>query len=270
VKKESPIMNSRKKTVFSLFLVAGFATATCFGQSAPAKKNPAGKIALVSFVNACSTNMQEHWKASIDIYFKGNILSQDLRMGEASLLQSVENDGEGFVEIRRHATEQVLKRVPASLTPGTFNTVLVTGRIDSGASAVEALVLRDYPLQESQIRPDRARLVIVSGIMNYPTNVIIAEQVFKNLKPGVATEVFMPPGEHEIKMYFKDNKLGPGDHNTLSGILAEAGRSYNVVFFDSPRKPGRPRVMVTDITQLRQDFVEASKNEDKESEESGN
>jgi hypothetical protein len=67
------------------------------------------------------------------------------------------------------------------------------------------------------------------------------------------------PGEKEIRMFFSDKKLGPGEFNTSSGLLAEPGRSYNVFFFDSPRKPGRPRVSVTDVTQLRQDFIEAAK-----------
>lgn len=227
-------------------------------------KSAAEKEAIVSFFNACSTDMSEHWKASVDVYFKGEPLCQDLRMGESSLLRTVLNDGQGSLEIRKSGTDQVLTQVSAAFMPKTFNTVLLTGLIGSGSSSVKALVLRDYPLEKNQIPADRARLVIASGISNYPTNVSIGGQILKNLKPGAATEMFMPPGEHEIKMFFIDKKLGPGFHNTSSGLLAESGKSYNVFFFDSPRLPGRPRVTITNLTQSRQDFIDAANAPDEE------
>ncbi len=225
------------------------------------------KVALASFVNACSTDLAERWQASVDVYFRGMPLCQDLRIGESSLLREVESDGEGSLEIRRSGTERVLARIPASIRPKTFNTVVVTGSIGSAASAVEAVLLRDFPLTESQRSKDRARLVILSGIRDYPTKVTIGGQEFANLQPGAVREVFVEPGEKEIKMFFTDKKLGPGEFNTSSGLLAEPGHSYNVVFFDSPRTPGRPRVAVTDVTQLRRDFIDAAKAAEEEQRE---
>lgn len=195
------------------------------------------------------------------LYFRGITLCRDLRIGESSLLREVESGGEGSLEIRRSGTDRVLARTLASIRSGTFNTVVVTGRIGSAASAVEATVLRDFPLSESQQSKDRARLVILSGIRDYPAKVAIGGQESANLQPGVVSEVFVQPGEKEIKMFFADKKLGPGEFNTSSGLLAEPGRSYNVFFFDSPRTPGRPRVSVTDVTQLRRDFIDALKAE---------
>jgi len=241
-------------------VVAGVVLAGSSGAAQPESTAPFDpeKVALVSFVNACSTDLAERWRASVDVYFRGIPLCRDLRIGEYSLLREVENDGEGSLEIRRSGTDSILARIPASIRPKTFNTVVVTGSIGSAASAVEAVVLRDFPLPESQQSKDRARLVIVSGIRDYPTKVSIGGQEFANLQPGTVSEVFVQPGEKEIKMFFRDTKLGPGEFNTSSGLLAEPGRSYNVFFFDSPRKPGRPRVLVTDVTQLRRDFIDAA------------
>jgi len=237
-------------------LYSGF---SCQAEMETTGKRDPEKFALVSFVNACSTDLPERWQASVDVYFKDIVLCHDLRVGESSLLREVEMDGQGLLEIRKSGTDRVLARVAAAIPPKSFNTVLLTGLIGRTASSVDALVLRDFPLRENQRSQDRARLVIVSGIVDYPTNVSIGGQTFKNIQPGVANEVFIDPGEKEIKMFFTDKKLGPGEFNTLSGLLAEAGRSYNVVFTDSPRMPGRPRVLVTDVTQLRQDFIEAFK-----------
>jgi hypothetical protein len=240
-------------------VVAGVVLAGSPGAAQPESTTPFDpeKVAFVSFVNACSTDLAERWRASVDVYFRGIPLCRDLRIGESSLLRQVENDGEGSLEIRRSGTDSILARIPASIRPKTFNTVVVTGSIGSAASAVEAVVLRDFPLPESQQSKDRARLVIVSGIRDYPTKVSIGGQEFANLQPGAVREVFVQPGEKEIKMFFSDKKLGPGEFNTSSGLLAEPGRSYNVFFFDSPSKPGRPRVSVTDVTQLRKDFIDA-------------
>jgi hypothetical protein len=236
-------------------------------QSEPSAPFDPEKVALVSFVNACSTDLAERWRASVDVYFRGIPLCQDLRLGESSLLREVENDGEGSLEIRRSGTDRVLARIPASIRPKTFNTVVVTGSIGTAASAVEAVVLRDFPLTESQQSKDRARLVILSGIRDYPTKVAIGGQDLAKLQPGVVRELFLQPGEKEIKMFFSDKKLGLGEFNTSSGLLAEPGRSYNVFFFDSPSKPGRPRVSVTDVTQLRQDFIDAAKASEEENTE---
>lgn len=243
-----------------LWSVVGLVLAGSSGAAQPESTAPFDpeKVALVSFVNACSTDLAERWRASVDVYFRGIPLCRDLRIGEYSLLREVENDSEGSLEIRRSGTDSILARIPASIRPKTFNTVVVTGSIGSAASGVEAVVLRDFPLPESQQSKDRARLVIVSGIRDYPTKVSIGGQEFANLQPGTVSEVFVQPGEKEIKMFFRDTKLGPGEFNTSSGLLAEPGRSYNVFFFDSPRKPGRPRVLVTDVTQLRRDFIDAA------------
>jgi hypothetical protein len=242
-----------------LLIAVGLVSAGSPGSAQPESTAPFDheKVALVSFVNACSTDLPERWRASVDVYFRGIALCRDVRIGESSVLREVESDGEGSLEVRRSGTDQVLARIPASIRPGTFNTAVVTGSIGAAASAVEAVVLRDFPLAESQQSKDRARLVILSGIRDYPTKVAIGGREYANLQPGVVSEAFVQPGEKEIKMFFADQKLGPGKFNTSSGLLADAGRSYNVFFFDSPHKPGRPRVSVTDVTQLRQDFIDA-------------
>lgn len=242
-----------------LWIAVGLVSAGSPGAAQPEPAAPFDpkKIALMSIVNACTTNLPERWQASVDVYFRGIALCRDVRVGESSLLREVESNGEGSLEIRRSGTDQVLARIPASIRPGTCNTAVVTGRIGAAASAVEAVVLRDFLLAESQQSNDRARLVILSGIRDYPTKVAIGGHEFANLQPGMASELFVQPGEKEIKMFFADPKLGPGEFNTSSGLLAEPGRSYNVFFFDSPRKPGRPRVLVTDAMQMRDDYLNA-------------
>ena len=218
------------------------------------KKDPE-KTAYVSFVNACSTDFQEAWRASVDIAFKGVVLATDLRVGENSLLRPVEMDGQGALEVRRHGTAEVLELIPASLQPGSFSTVVLSGVIGS-KSDVQALVLRDYPLGESQSRPGFARFVLLTAITGYPTRSSIGGQGVGNLRPGSAQEVFFEPGEKEIKMFFKDKKFGDRELHTLSGAVAVAGGNVNVIFFDSPRMPGRPNVLVIDTDLQRKELLE--------------
>lgn len=230
---------------------------SCAARSEQALELDPKRVALVSFVNACSSDLEEHWQASVDVFFRGVPLCRDLRIGESSLLREVVSDEKGFVEIKRSGTDQVLARVSTSIRPETFLTVVITGRISSDSSSVDAMVLLDHPLPENQQSIDSARLVILSGILDYPTEVTIGGQKFANLQPGIVHEVFVQPGDKEIKMFFKDKRIGPSVFNTSSGLLAEQGSSYYVIFVDSPRSPGRPQVLVTDATRMRNDYLNA-------------
>jgi len=226
------------------------------------------KIAVVSFVNACSTTLSEAWRASVDVWLKDEPLCQDLRIGESSLLREIEVDGQALIEVRKHGTDKVLARVSAALRAGSFSSLILTGVIEDKQSAVEAVTVRDFPLTDTQRRPGLARLVLVTGIQNYPTNVEIGGESFKDVRPATPKEVFMSPGEKEIKMAFRDQKLGADEFHTTSGLLALPGNSYNLIFMDSPRLPGRPRVLVLPITEQRNEFLAAAEaaKEDSQSE----
>lgn len=255
-----------KNCVYGLVIFTAFPAIAQEGD-ASSESDPK-KLALVSFVNACSTDLEERWRASIDVFFKGVPLCQDVRIGESSLLQEVEMDGQGLIEIRKHGSAKVLASVPANLRAKTFNTVILTGEVGESSSLVKPVFLRDFPLNEKQQRPSFARLVVVSGITRYPAKVTIGGEVFAGLAAGVAREVFVRPGEKEIKMFFSNAKLGAGEFNTKSGLLAEAGSTYNVIFMDSPRMPGRPRVLVLDVSMQRKEFLEALKAAKEEQEQS--
>ncbi len=245
----------------SLALACLVAFVTCLlvvrAQQGPVsqRNNDPEKAAYVSFVNACTTDLKERWRASVDIAFKGAVLATDLRVGENSLLRPVETDGQGTLEVRRHGSSEVLERIPASLQPGSFSTVVLSGVIGS-KSDVQALVLRDYPLAENQSRPGLARFVLLTTITGYPTRSSIGGHGVGNLRPGSAQEVFVEPGEKEIQMFFKDKKFGDRELHTVSGAVAVAGGNVNVIFFDSPRMPGRPNVLVIDTDLQRKELLE--------------
>lgn len=220
------------------------------------QEKDAKKTAYVSFINACTTDLQERWRASVDVNFNGATLATDLRVGENSLLRPVEMDGQGILEVRRHGTAEVLEKIPANLQAGTFSTLVLSGLIGS-RSDVQALVLRDYPLAENQRRLGFARFVLLTTIAGYPTKASIGGQGISNLRAGSAQEVFFAPGEKEIKMFFKDKKFGDRELNTVSGAVAAAGGNVNVIFFDSPRTPGRPNVLVIDTDLQRKELLES-------------
>ena len=58
-------------------------------------------------------------------------------------------------------------------------------------------------------------------------------------------------------MFFKDKKFGDRELNTVSGAVAAAGGNVNVIFFDSPRMPGRPNVLVIDTDLQRKEMLES-------------
>ncbi|MBU3664497.1 MAG: hypothetical protein FGM15_01275 [Chthoniobacterales bacterium] len=128
-------------------------------------------------------------------------------------------------------------------------------------SDVRALVLRDYPLLENQKRRGMARLLLVSTIGGYQTKVTIGGESIGNLQPGLPRELFITPGEKEIKMFFQDKKFGDRDLHTLSGLAAKPGENCNVIFFDSPQTPGRPNVLAINADQQRNELLESLKPE---------
>ncbi len=58
-------------------------------------------------------------------------------------------------------------------------------------------------------------------------------------------------------MFFKDKKLGDRELHTVSGAVVTAGGNINVIFFDFPRMPGRPNVLVIDTDLQRKELLES-------------
>lgn len=249
-------LEAAKRMFWLMMLFASVSLAHALAPAAASHKTHAKKTAYVSFVNACTTDLQEAWRASADIIFKGAHLATDLRIGENSLLRPVESGGQGVIEIRRHGTEQVLAQIPASLQPGTFTTVVLSGLIGT-KSDVKETVLRDYPLDDSQKRAGFARLVLLTTITGYPTRMSVGRESMTTLPPVSSTVQFLRPGEKEIKMFFKDKRLGDRELHTSSGVLAKDGGNYDVIVFDSPRVPGRPNVLVIDVDLQRKELLES-------------
>lgn len=247
-------------TVFAMLVAA-----SVFAQESVAPEEDREKFAMLSFANACSTDLTEPWKASVDIYYNNTVVVSDLRIGESSILRKIDTGQPGNFEVKEKGGDKVLATLPANPRPGSFATLVLVGSVGS-QSNVQILPLRDHPLKPEQISKDMARLVIVPGISDYPNKFVIGQKELGNLKFGVPVEIFFPAGEHEIKMFFRDAKLGPDELNTSSGLLAKAGATTNLIFFDSPQLPGRPRVLVLDATQQRQDFLDAREAEQKEGE----
>lgn len=247
-------MKTRKLSVAIGFLLV-FAGCNLYAQEAPAPKKGKKLTAYVSFINACTTDLEQRWQASVDINFKGATLATDMRIGEKSQLRPVLMDGKGFLEVTRHNTDDVLAKVQADLSADSFTSIVLMGVVGKN-SDVKVVLLKDHPLPEDQLKPNLVRSVLLSAITNYPARISLGAKQIDSLQPGEPMVIFERPGEKEIKMFFKDSKFGDKELNTTSALVAEAGDVCNLIVYDSARMPGRPNILVINATKQRNELLE--------------
>lgn len=228
---------------------------------------PEGR-AYVTVVNCCETDMDERWRASLDVKFKDQWLARDLRIGERSAHRPLEMDGQGEVEIFLHGSGERLARLPARFEPDSSSSIILTGRISSNRQNVEALVLEDYPVPSSKVRSGQARLQIVNTINSYPVQISFGESRPQPLAANSTSEIYIPAGDTEVGLWFPFRNSGT--RKTVSGLVAENGASYTLAIYASDARPDRPSLYAsnpaTDRRELEilEEAVRAAMNNDDE------
>jgi hypothetical protein len=195
--------------------------------------------AYVKIINACDTSQPERWRTGLDLKFKGKPIGRDIRLGERGPVGKISFTGKDVIEVYRQGDDShALASVPALLKRGGLYTLVVMGEIGTSSANLRVVVVEEYPLPQSSERPGLCRVILLNAVQAYPVSLSIGKDLPQVLTSGEQKEMFLPPGEIDIGLWFTDTK---GIRQRLqAGMVAHAGGNITAVVHPSKERADRP------------------------------
>ena len=207
------------------------------GEDTPVDDKP--KDAYIKIINACDTTQPERWRTGLDLKFKGKPIGRDIRLGERGPIGKISFTGKDVIEVFRQGDDtQALASVPALLKGGGFYTLVIMGQIGASSADLKVAVVEEYPLPPSSERPGLCRVDLLNAVQAYPVSLSIGKDPPQPLTFGERKEIFLPPGEIDLGLWFTDSK---GVRQRLqAGMVAQAGGNITAVVHPSEERADRP------------------------------
>lgn len=237
-------------TIRVLCCLTMFAAAIVPVLSQETKGSEKTRDAFVKIMNVCDTSQKERWRTGLDLKFKNRTIGSDIRLGEHGPTGKISFTGRDCIEVFRHGTNsQPLARVPANLKSGGFYTLVVLGQLDSDSVKLDVRVIEEYPIPEAGNRKGQCRVQLVNAIEKFPIAIGINTEDPTPISFGETHELFFPPGEVDLGLFFKDSR---GELRRLqAGLIAEPDGNYTAVVYPSAERSDRPGFMRTNAASER-------------------
>jgi hypothetical protein len=163
------------------------------------------KDAYIRILNCCDTDQEARWKTGLDLKFKGEFIGRDIRIGRQGPLGKIEFVGRDNIEVfRTENPKEAIAKIPATLKPGGFYTILVLGNLAANASDVKLKLIEEFPVPETDLIPGMVRMQLVNAVKNYPTALNLkANAPAAPPKYGEVAKIFLPIGEVKMDLIYR-------------------------------------------------------------------
>lgn len=247
--------------LFLLFIFAPSIPLKAASQEADYEKP---KTAFIRIINACDTSQSQRWLTGLDLQFKEHPIGRDIRLGERGPIGRIDYNSRDFVEVFRSGNHsKPLTKIPASFQANGFYTLVVFGNIEASMSNVNVEVIENYPMPLNDKKPSQCRIVFFNAVKAYPVSLSIGNNETKSLEFGKKFETFLPPGEFDVGIWFKDRE---GNIRRLqSGMIVDAGGNYTAIIHPSEERGDRPALFKVNTTEDRRNVIESTKENQKDS-----
>jgi len=200
---------------------------------------PKPEDAYVRILNGCDTSQSERWRTGVDLKFKDKIIGADIRLGEKGPLGKISFIGRDTIDVYRHGdSSQSIASVPAKLQQGGFYTLVVLGDLEASSADLKVAVVQEFPLAQESQRSGQCRIVLINTVSAYPVGLSIGNNPPQKLPYGEVKELFLPPGELDLGLWFTD-KTGKSKR-LQAGMIAEAGANFTAIVHPSQERSDRP------------------------------
>lgn len=245
-------------TLTRLFIFLLAIAATAIAQDPEEEKPQAG---FVRILNAATINMKEPWRAGLNLSFKDQTLAMDMRGGESAGYRQIMFRGKDTVDFIATQTNQKVGSVPASFQKDCFYTLLVTGTVTDAGFNLKPLVFKDFPIPDEKKREGMSLVRFFNGVDIFQIAIQLDEDPPMRITPMTFREVYLPPGQHKLKVLF--NHRGKVEELN-SRLILTAGTMFTVVTMVSPETTDRPSLKAWDDTDQMNNALELLKTTDEE------
>lgn len=230
------------------------------GRSKPAQDR--SKKSFVRIINAVRAQTDPVWQSGLDMVWRNQVLANDIRSGEGASYSELEFDGQSPLQVSRNSNGESLFSQVVKFEPRSFHTIILYGEISNTKADLKAAALSEEMLENNPT----ASVFFFNTINFFPLRVQIEGLGNLPASPGQWTPVNLRPGTHLLEIQFPDEK-GVAQ-KTQQQLVIEPGSRYLIVLSPNPHRKAyhRPRVLILDEKEARQNVLEMELYEDGEEE----